>query len=61
MGNTFEYVWEIDGGTLTIWGGYAGSQASFKGRFGDDGNMIAGAWKWPGGGYTATITRAGSR
>jgi hypothetical protein len=61
MGNTSAYVWEIGDRTLTIWGGYVGSQASFKGKFSDDGNIIAGTWEWPGGGYTATMTRAGSR
>lgn len=60
-GNTFEYVWEIGDGTLTIWGGYVGSQVSFKGKFSDNGNVIADIWESPGGGYTATIIRAGSR
>ena len=30
-GNVFEYVWVIGDDTLTIWGGYVGSPASFKG------------------------------
>ncbi len=30
-GNTFDYVYELDGDTLTIWGGERGSPAYFKG------------------------------
>ncbi len=52
-----EYVWEVCDDTLTIWGGEAGSPASFKGRFSDDRNTITGRWEWPGGGYEATMTR----
>lgn len=29
----------------------------FEGRFSEDGNSYTGAWPWPGGGYTATLTR----
>lgn len=56
-GNNFQYVWEVDDDNLTIWGGYVGSPAAFKGTFSEDGNAITGAWEWPGGGYTATMTR----
>ena len=57
-GVTLEYVWEVDD-VLTIWGGFVGSPARYRGEFGDDGNTVAGAWEWPGGGYEATMTRVG--
>jgi hypothetical protein len=56
-GETFDYVYELDGDTLTIWGGEKGSPAFYKGRFSDDGNTLTGAWEWPGGGYESTATR----
>ena len=57
-GVALEYVWEIGEDNLTIWGGYVGSPASFKGRFSDDRNTGTGRWEWPGGGYEATMTRS---
>ena len=58
MGNTFDYVYEIEGDTLTIWGGEKGSPAYFKGQFSDDGNTVIGGWVYPGGGgYESTMTR----
>jgi hypothetical protein len=60
MGNTLDYVYEVQGNTLTIWGGERGSPAYYKGQFSDDGNTCAGAWVYPGGGgYESTMTRAG--
>jgi hypothetical protein len=60
MGNTLDYVYEVQGNTLTIWGGERGSPAYYQGRFSDDGNTCAGAWVYPGGGgYQSTMTRAG--
>ncbi len=56
-GVALEYVWEVGDDTLTIWGGFVGSPASFQGRFGDDRNTVTGRWEWPGGGYEATMTR----
>jgi hypothetical protein len=44
--------------TLTIWGGFVGSPANFKGRFSDGGRRCSGRWEWPGGGYEATMTRS---
>jgi len=41
VGNTFDYVYEIDDDTLTIWGGEKGSPAYFKGKFSDGGNTKA--------------------
>ena len=58
VGNTLDYVYEVEGDTLTIWGGQKGSPAYFRGTFSDDGNTCAGAWIYPGGGgYESTMTR----
>ena len=58
MGNTLDYVYEVEGNTLTIWGGERGSPAYYQGRFSDDGNTCAGAWVYPGGGgYESTMIR----
>ena len=58
LGNTLDYVYELDGDTLTIWGGAKGSPAYYKGTFSADGNTCAGAWVYPGGGgYESTMTR----
>jgi hypothetical protein len=56
-GVALEYVWEVGEDTLTIWGGFVGSPASFEGRFSEDRNTVSGRWGWPGGGYEATMTR----
>jgi hypothetical protein len=57
-GGTFDYVYELEGDTLTIWGGEKGSPAYYKGTFSDDGNTNSGAWVYPGGGgYESTMTR----
>ncbi len=57
-GMTLDYVYEMDGDTLTIWGGEKGSPAYYKGTFSDDGNTLRGGWVYPGGGgYEAISTR----
>lgn len=56
-GNTMDYVYELEGDVLTIWGGEKGSPAYFKGVFTEDGNHNAGEWVYPGGGYKSTMTR----
>jgi hypothetical protein len=58
LGNTLDYVYELDGDVLTIWGGEKGSPAYYKGTFSQDGNSCSGAWVYPGGGYESTMTRA---
>lgn len=56
QGETFDYVYEIDGDTLTIWGGEKGSPAYYRGTF--DGDAVSGAWVYPGGGgYESRMTR----
>jgi hypothetical protein len=61
LGNTFDYVYEIEGDTLTIWGGERGSPAYYKGTISSDGNTISGGWVYPGGGYESISTRVKSR
>ena len=57
-GMTLDYVYEIEGNTLTIWGGERGSPAYYKGQFSEDGNTLTGRWVYPGGGgYEATSIR----
>ena len=56
-GNTLDYVYELEGDTLTIWGGDKGSPAYYKGTFSEDGNTNTGEWVYPGGGYKSTMTR----
>ena len=57
QGNTLDYVYELDGDILTIWGGEKGSPAYFKGTFVND-DTNEGAWVYPGGGgYSTTMKR----
>ena len=59
-GDTIDYVYELEGDTLTIWGGEKGSPAYYRGTFSDEGDSLSGAWHYPGGGgYEATSTRVG--
>lgn len=59
QGNTFDYVYELNGQELTIWAGEKGSPAFFKGTFSPDGSSNAGAWTYPdGGGYESLMTKA---
>jgi hypothetical protein len=58
QGDTLDYVYELEGDTLTIWFGERGSPAYFQGTFGPDGDTLTGAWVYPGGGgYATTATR----
>jgi hypothetical protein len=59
-GETLDYVYELEGEALTIWGGERGSPAYAKGTFSGDGNTGSGQWVYRGGGgYRFTMTRAG--
>jgi len=60
-GMTLDYVYEMDGDTLTIWAGEKGSPAYYKGKFSDDGNTLTGEWVYPSGGYKATATKVKSK
>ena len=41
-GLTLDYVYELTGDTLTIWGGEKGSPAYYRGKFSADGNILTG-------------------
>jgi len=56
-GLTLDYVYELEGDTITIWGGEKGSPGYYKGTFSKDGNTLTGGWVWPGGGYKTVTTR----
>ena len=57
-GDTLDYVYELEGDTLTIWGGEKGSPAYYKGRFSEDGKTLEGSWVYPdGGGYDSRAAR----
>lgn len=57
-GNTFDYVYELEDDTLTIWAGAQGSPAYFRGSFDDGDRTMTGDWVYPGGGgYSSTMTR----
>ncbi|MEU4512375.1 hypothetical protein AB0G05_23020 [Nonomuraea wenchangensis] len=57
-GDTLDYVYELTGDKLTIWGGAKGSPAYYEGTFDADGTTVTGAWVYPGGGgYPSTMTR----
>lgn len=59
-GDTLDYTYELEGDILTIWFGERGSPAYYRGEFSGDGNTLAGAWHYPGGGgYEAISTRVG--
>lgn len=56
MGNTLDYVYELEGDILTIWGGEKGSPAFFKGTFENSDKKLVGGWTYPGGGgYELTM------
>lgn len=57
-GETLDYVYELEGEVLTIWSGEKGSPAYFRGSFDETGDVMVGAWVYPGGGgYDSTMTR----
>ena len=56
-GNTLDYVYELNGDTLTIWGGEKGSPSYFKGKFSKDGKINTGEWVYPSGGYKSTMRK----
>ncbi|MEV5554835.1 hypothetical protein AB0L44_14390 [Nonomuraea wenchangensis] len=57
-GDTLDYVYELTGDKLTIWGGAKGSPAYYEGTFDADGTTVTGAWVYPGGGgYASSMTR----
>jgi hypothetical protein len=61
MGNTLDYVYELEGDTLTIWGGEKGSPAYYRGAFSEDGNTLSGHWHYPGAAVTSQLRPGSSR
>lgn len=58
VGETLDYVYDLDGDTLTIWFGERGAPAYYRGTFGSEGTTLNGVWHYPGGGgYKANATR----
>jgi hypothetical protein len=60
-GNTFDYTYEVDEKSLTIWGGEKGSLAYYKGTWSEDDSTNSGRWVYPGGGYESNMTRINSQ
>jgi hypothetical protein len=58
-GDTFDYVYELEVDTLTIWATERDYPAYYRGTFGGDSDTLTGAWPYPEGGYEATSTRVG--
>jgi len=56
-GNTFDYVYEVEESTLTIWAGKKGSPSYFRGKFNQNKLINEGEWIYPGGGYKSTMTK----
>lgn len=56
-GLTLDYVYELDGRTLTIWFMKKGSENRYVGTISPDGQSFKGGWRWPGGGYDVVGTR----
>jgi hypothetical protein len=56
-GLTLDYVYELDGKTLTIWFMKKGSDNRYVGTISPDGQSFEGRWRWPGGGYDVVGTR----
>ena len=57
-GETLDYTHELVGDTLTTWMGERGSPAYYEGTFNGQGDVLTGAWHYPGGGgYSTVATR----
>ena len=61
VGNTLDYVYELEGATLTIWGGERGSPAYYRGTLSEGGNTLRGAWHYPGAEVTRRLRPESSR
>ena len=55
-GDTLSYVHEFDDKGMRSWFGAKGAPAKFIAKWAGD-DKLTGAWEWPGGGYTLTLTR----
>ena len=56
-GDTIDYIYDLEGDTLTIWAGERGSPAYYRGAFSEDRYILTTAWHYPDGGYEAISTR----
>ncbi|MBB5366411.1 hypothetical protein HNQ08_005540 [Deinococcus humi] len=54
---TLDYVYELHGDLLTIWPGRRGSPNFYRETLSTDGVRMTGAWQWPGGDYSTSMTR----
>lgn len=58
IGNTFDYVYEMQEDDLIIWAGEKNSPTYFKGTFDAENHTNTGAWIYPdGSGYKSTMTK----
>ena len=55
-GETLDYTYEIVNDTLTIWMGERSSPAYYEGTFDEAGDVLTGAWHYPGGGGYKTVS-----
>ncbi|HYP46451.1 MAG TPA: hypothetical protein VEQ66_14785 [Propionibacteriaceae bacterium] len=55
-GETLDYTYELRGDTLMIWMGDRTSPAYYQGTFDDRGEVLTGAWHYPGGGGYSTVS-----
>ena len=53
----YKYIWEVDDRTVRFWLNSKQSNMSFRGEFSEDGHVISGTWRWPGGGYDLVMKR----
>jgi hypothetical protein len=61
LGNTFDYVYEMEGDSLVIWAGDKGAPSYYKWTYRSDRNSHSRAWHYPSEeGYESTITRVSS-
>ncbi|HBD24583.1 MAG: hypothetical protein A2566_03450 [Candidatus Zambryskibacteria bacterium RIFOXYD1_FULL_40_13] len=56
-GYHYKYIWEVDDRTIQFWLNSKDSGMAFRGQFSEDGKIINGTWKWPGGGYDLLMRR----
>jgi hypothetical protein len=55
-GDSLSYTHEFDDKGMTTWFGAKGAPTKFTAKWAGNDKMN-GAWEWPGGGYTLTLTR----
>ncbi|MGH2382050.1 MAG: hypothetical protein ACRDG7_12635 [Candidatus Limnocylindria bacterium] len=58
-GDTLDYVYDLDGDTLTIWGGHRGSESYYRGTLSADGNGRCDRTRAPAPGRQPRASRHG--